>query len=83
MKKHELIPGEDRCKHCHGTSSTPIECVERMPSQSDIAEFSSGIPTIENNEPVFRFGGVGTYRARVKGHQDGCNCEVCRMFRNS
>jgi len=29
MKKHELKSGEDRCMHCGGTSSTPIECVER------------------------------------------------------
>jgi hypothetical protein len=29
MKQHELKPGEDVCIHCHGTSNTPIECVDR------------------------------------------------------
>ena len=46
MKKHEMKQGEDVCIHCHGTSSSPIECVERPPTQKDIAEFSKNIPTI-------------------------------------
>jgi hypothetical protein len=80
MKKHEFEQGEDICIHCHGTSSTPSECVERPPTQGDIADFCRRIPTIENNEPVFRaLDVIPDRRGRDNGHQPHCGCEVCRM----
>ena len=50
MKQHELKSGEDVCIHCHGTSNTPIECVDRpdvLPFQKEFLEqVGSGITTV-------------------------------------